>query len=70
MPLRAALNERLKNDLSALRKGVESMEAGILRTGESDGGWIIDRTKETVEQYRGMIAELERSLASIEAEGK
>lgn len=62
MPLRAALNERLKNDLSALRKGVELMEAGILRTGEFDGGWIIDRTKETVEQYRGTIAESNGAL--------
>ena len=54
---------------SSTRRIFGSSRDAAIRTGESDGGWIIDRTKETVEQYRGIIAELERSLASMEAEG-
>ena len=44
------------------------MEVGILTTGELDRGWLLDKTKETLESYRHTVADLERQLESIKTE--
>jgi hypothetical protein len=67
--LRKAMIERLKRDISSLKQGIEWMESGVLKTGESKGGWIIDQTPETLASYRRSVADLERQLASIEGQG-
>jgi hypothetical protein len=61
-----ALMDHLKRDMSNFRKGIEWMEVGTLKTGEFDNCLIVDRTKETIKAYRRTLAELERTLASLE----
>ena len=68
MDLWKALLDRIKSDIASLRQGVQWMEFGILNTGESDNGGIIDRAEEAVLSYRRSIADLERQLLLIERE--
>jgi|EndMetStandDraft_6_1072998.scaffolds.fasta_scaffold266792_1 hypothetical protein len=70
MGLREELIARLKRDIASLYEGIEWMESGIYKTGDSDGGGrLTDRTQEAIEYYTRTVAELEHTLASLEAEG-
>jgi hypothetical protein len=44
--LRKALLHKLRHDIESLRHGIEWMEAGILKTGDADNGWVRYRTEE------------------------
>jgi len=68
LALRDALIEHLKRDIASFRQGIKMMEVGILTTGELDRGWLLDKTKETLESYRHTVADLERQLESIKTE--
>jgi hypothetical protein len=58
---------RLRQDIANLKQGIEWMEEGLYKTGEADNGFITDRTQEAIEYYKRTVAELEHTLASLEA---
>lgn len=67
MVSREELIARLKGDIASFNQGIEWMETGIYKIGDSDDGWLTDRTQEAIEYYKKTVAELEHTLASLEA---
>jgi hypothetical protein len=43
------------------------MEAGKMATSGTRGGWMVDTTQDTIAEFKVFIAEMEASVARIEA---